>query len=700
MSCLMSRAARAAALLSVVPLSSVGAAETPIELARHDGPVTVLHEVHVHGDTVDSLTAPDVDAAREAINGTPGGVDLVASEAYEDRYALTLKDALRDTPGVYAQARFGEEVRLSIRGSGLGRFNHLRGVLLLADGIPVSRADGFGDFQDLDPLAVRYLEVYKGGNGLAHGSASLGGAINLVTPTGRTAAQTGLLRLDGGSYDTWRAHAAYAKASGALDVYSAITVNRADGFRDQSRIDNQRFSANVGYRFSDAVETRFYVNFNEIDQEIPGTVSLESALTTPRAAAATALSFDTRRDPSTLRLANKTSVRLGHGQLDIGAYGWVRALFHPVTGIVVDQRGAQYGGFFQWNGETTLAGLRNEITVGGNATAGDQYARVFQNVGGARGALLNDAIERAATFDLYGENRLWIVPDVALITGLQAVLTTRDFTDQRNPAESASRTYKAVNPKLGALWQRDAHTQLFGNVSYSYEAPDFGALNQNTPLGANGFVPLDAQRAVTFEIGTRGEWTRLAWNLGFFHAQVEDELLLEATSPTTAIQFNASDTTHRGVEAALAIRLLSDAISPGDRLTLQQTYTWSDFRFDGDTTYGRGRLAGAPQHYVQAQLRYRHPVGVFIEPGLEAAGSNGVDYANTQSAPGYVIWNLSTGVDLPHGLSLFLDGRNLLDRRYASSVTTTTNFQTAANRNLFYPAEGRQFFGGVRWAFD
>lgn len=107
-----------------------------------------------------------------------------------------------------------------------------------------------------------------------------------------------------------------------------------------------------------------------------------------------------------------------------------------------------------------------------------------------------------------------------------------------------------------------------------------------------------------------------------------------------------------------------------------------------------------PQHYWQAQLRYVHPAGFFIEPGIEAAGKNWVDYANTQSAPGYAVWNLSTGVDLPHGLSLFFDARNLLDRRYASSVTTTTNFQTAANRNLFYPAEGRQFFGGLRWAFD
>ena len=55
------------------------------------------------------------------------------------------------------------------------------------DGIPINTADGFGDFQEIDPTAYRYVEVYKGANALRFGASSLGGAINFVTPTGRDA---------------------------------------------------------------------------------------------------------------------------------------------------------------------------------------------------------------------------------------------------------------------------------------------------------------------------------------------------------------------------------------------------------------------------------------------------------------------------------------------------------------------------------
>ena len=100
--------------------------------------------------------------------------------------ALTIKDVLDYTPGVFAQPKWGEDTRLSIRGSGLSRNFHLRGVQLYMDGIPISTADGYGDFQEIDPSAYRLIEVYKGANALRFGANALGGAINFVTPRAGT----------------------------------------------------------------------------------------------------------------------------------------------------------------------------------------------------------------------------------------------------------------------------------------------------------------------------------------------------------------------------------------------------------------------------------------------------------------------------------------------------------------------------------
>ena len=56
-------------------------------------------------------------------------------------------------PGVFAQPKWGDDTRLSIRGSSLSRNFHLRGVQLYMDGIPINTADGYGDFQEIDPTA-------------------------------------------------------------------------------------------------------------------------------------------------------------------------------------------------------------------------------------------------------------------------------------------------------------------------------------------------------------------------------------------------------------------------------------------------------------------------------------------------------------------------------------------------------------------
>ena len=121
--------------------------------------------VTVEGKT-GSLTVPTTEQAREEIEHTPGSVQVVPDSVWRNTAATTLKDVLDYTPGVFAQPKWGEDTRLSIRGSGLSRNFHLRGVQLYQDGIPFNASDGSADFQEIDPTAFRYLEVYKGANGL------------------------------------------------------------------------------------------------------------------------------------------------------------------------------------------------------------------------------------------------------------------------------------------------------------------------------------------------------------------------------------------------------------------------------------------------------------------------------------------------------------------------------------------------------
>lgn len=95
---------------------------------------------------------PVVANARARLAETPGAVAVVSAESYANRYAPGVADLLRDVPGVYAQKKWGGDTRLSIRGSGIGNSTHNRGTLLAQDGVPFNEADGFGDFQLIDPI--------------------------------------------------------------------------------------------------------------------------------------------------------------------------------------------------------------------------------------------------------------------------------------------------------------------------------------------------------------------------------------------------------------------------------------------------------------------------------------------------------------------------------------------------------------------
>lgn len=107
---------------------------------------------------------------------------------------------------------------MSIRGSGLQRTFHGRGLKLMQDGVPVNLADGSFDFQAIEPLAASYVEVYSGMNALRYGASNLGGAINFLSHTGYTGPRLEA-RYEGGSYDYSRASVSTSNVIGDVDYY-------------------------------------------------------------------------------------------------------------------------------------------------------------------------------------------------------------------------------------------------------------------------------------------------------------------------------------------------------------------------------------------------------------------------------------------------------------------------------------------------
>lgn len=642
-----------------------------------------------------SLTAPDEIEAREQLDRVAGGANIVSSEEYKRGRAAFLADALRWSPGVFIQPRFGsEEARLSIRGSGLQRTFHGRGIRLLQDGVPLNQADGGFDFQAADPLSAAYVEVYRGANALQYGAATLGGAINFVSHTGYTASSLQAY-FSAGSFDTFQTQLSSGQVFGKADYYTSLSYTDTNGFRDHARQENERFFSNFGYRFNDNLETRFYLTYVNSESDLPGSLTKADALRDPRVANTVNNTRNDQRDFAYLRLGNRTTYRWGRERVEVSGFWGYRDLYHPifqVLDIVTDD----YGLNIRYVNENDFFARKNIFTAGFYPNGGQAYDRRSVNRGrdvrGQRGGLLADAVQSSVNLDLYAENQHYVVPNLAIVLGSQLSYASRESNDRflSNGDQSDSQTYYGFSPKVGVRYEITHQAQIFSNLSRSFEPPSFGE------LVVRGGLPLqlEPQRATTAELGSRGKEGRFSWDIAYYHSWVENELLSlnDANGQPLGTINAAKPTIHQGVELGLATHL-------GDRLALQQTYLWNDFRFNSEPVYGNNQLAGIPEHFYRAELRYEHPSGFYAGPNVEwAPNAYPVDFQNTLFADGYTLLGFRAGYRRPHGFSTFFEARNLTDEKYIASTGVIAN-ANGLDQQQFLPGDGISFYGGVEFRY-
>lgn len=630
-----------------------------------------------------TITVTAQRAAEEAeIAARPGGTDLVSADDYRDKAAVSLRDALAFSPGVYAQPRFGQEVRLSIRGSGISRGYHMRGLTLLQDGIPINLADDNGDFQELDPTIFEEIQVFRGASALRFGGSTLGGAINGTTPTGRSAPGVDM-RVDGGSFGTVRGKLAAGLESGAGDGWIAINGDTSDGDRQHAHRDAIRLNANVGLRLSDAIETRFYASGQSMRQELPGSLDITTVLARPRTGS---LSGNQQRNIDSLRVQNRTVMDLGAARLEAGLFLNAKALDHPIFQYV-DQVSTDYGAFARLSYKAGPV----SVMLGSTGRFGTVESKRFVNLNGHKGALTFRAGQRAQTIDVYGEAR-YALGTLSLIAG---GIYTHAERRQRQivPALALGEAdYDQFSPRAGLLWEPRAQLQLYANYSRSHELPGFIELAQ-----VARFVPLQAQRAWTAEIGARGTLGPARFDVSFYRAAVKGELLqfnVDVAGGIPASTFNANRTLHQGIEAGLDLALTHWA-------RLRQVYQFNDFRFRGDRQFDDNRLPVIPKHLYRAELRLGND-GLSVAPSLEWLPQGAwADYANTFRANGYVSIGATGEARIRPGLSLFVDLRNLTNRKQAGDISAVVNYAAlpAGQRAIFYPIEGRAVFAGARAHF-
>jgi len=649
------------------------------------------------------------DAQRDQIRleQVTGRTAVVDNRQVEQGRASNAEDVLALQPGVFAQATSGTGAnKISIRGSGLNTFyqGYVLGTKFLFDGLPISGPGGTQeDF--LDMQAVDHTEVLYGANAFEYAALSLGGAINMVSKTGRTDPGN-YARFELGSYGYRKQQLSTGGVVGDSDYYVNLVHNERDGYQDDTPNEGRGVAANVGHVFSPQLQTRFFFRYREEQLTNGNPLTRYQLKHDPRSNAVPT----GRRKDGTYFIGNQTTYTFDDGaKLEVGAAyndypllnGWRYAAAPQ------DWRSKDLNLTLRYlrTGDR-LFGLPSDSSVIFSTTRA--YLADVKSHSQATGAKIQETNYTGSRDTVFAlGNDLQLTDDLWLTTGVSLVNIKRkaeiESTTNVNRTDFPDRvgfTESAVAPRIGLRYDLTPEFQIFTNLSRSIDPP------VTWQMGSTGnpyLYDLRPQKANTFEVGIRGSHGVFDGSFTLYRSWVKQELLTVVVQQASASQdqltatSNASPTIHQGIEAGLNALLWEG--EGGDTLALRQAYTLNDFHYRHDATFGDNELPGLPRQVYQAELAYRQASGFYASLNVRAASSYYVDFANTWQAPSYVIWGAKVGYQAPgERWEVFADVRNLTDQRYATAANTAYDAGGRDSAN-FYPGDALSLTTGIAFRF-
>ncbi len=686
-----------------------------VERTRAADTTATDSEVVVSAET-ESPAGPSLDTAEQQNKQVPGGFTILRPDEMERGRASNFEDLFHHVPGVFLQSENETEAtKISIRGSGILSENEPLGVQFLLDGLTLNQGDGEAILEDFDLATVKYAEVFRGADAFHYGAITLGGAINLVTKTGRDA-DPFQVQLETGSFGYFRGQITGGGFDGPFDYIASLMGRTLDGFRDHSAENTERFFGDVGYRLDDQWEDRLYVTLDREDRQLPGSLTKRQMNDDPEQASRDAVDEDFNKRWDFLRLADKISYRSGSNDFDAGLFWFHRNL--EERGFFAEDFRQGIEAFYSDNIGLTandvyrsdVFGQRNILTGGFNVQSERERAQNFENLKGSRGKATAANVSISVNAPFYVEDQFYLTDKLSMVNAIQLIYAQRHFEDlfltDAEGDQSHEQNFFGWNPKTGLIYEIDAKTQAFMNFSGSWQPPSFDNMVEfaDGPNSSVVYTPLQPQRAWTIEMGTRGQNGPFAWDLAFYHSWLRNELLeLNDAHGNDIGAVNVRRSYHQGIEAGLEIDLLN-WLNPsgrrplGDQLMLSQAYTLNDFHFDDDPIYGDNRIAGLPVHVYQAELIYLSATGFYAGPNVQCNLSRyPVDQANRLYADAYALLGFKIGYRKKKGPTVFLEAKNLTNERYASAVDPIADARTAPGAEIFHPGDGRSFYAGISW---
>ncbi|WP_065942897.1 TonB-dependent receptor [Pseudomonas sp. 25 R 14] len=642
----------------------------------------------------------------------PYSVDSISREQISDgQLGINASEALARVPGLVVQNRqnYAQDLQISSRGFGARSAFGVRGIKLIADGIPASTPDGQGQAATFNLDTAERIEVLRGPAATLYGS-NAGGVIQMFSRNGegppRIGAET-LFGSDGLNKNHLSAEGAVDGAGFVLDASRMDT----DGYRDHSSARRDQTFAKLNVEPDD--DSKLALIYSSLEQngtQDPLGQKWADYKADPRSVTSNALTYNTRKSIDHQQLGMNYERYIGDATLQVNAYTGRRSVIQYLSipkGVPSNERG---GGVVQFDRKFYGAGVRwmqpiasvpGELMIitgldfDQSEDSRHGYKNYNGNTLGVKGELRRNEIDTARSLDPYIQAN-WAIDRWTLQAGLRHSTMELDVDDQflSNGDASGSKTYQKNTPSMSVMYAFTPDLHGYVSAGKGFETPTQAELAY-APGDVEGFnFGLKPAESTQYEVGLKAQInnsTRV--NAAVFQITTDDELVVTASKDGRTSYQNAGRTLRRGFELGIESQLSEQWSANLAYTRLQATYD-SDFSNNGKSIDKGNYLPGVPQTLLFAELNWkpRDWLSTAVE-GMYRSKIYVEDTNQERAAPGYSVFNWRARFEqkVEHWTfhqTLRLD--NLLDRQYVGSVIVGDS-----NQRYYEAAPGRSWYAGA-----
>lgn len=575
------------------------------------------------------------------------------------RGRTNISPAISLTPSVNTND-YGSLTTVSLRGASPEQ------TLVMLDGVPLnSSLNGLSDITLLPLLPDRRIELVRGGSSAIHGANSIGGVVNLLTPTEDDSNLEGLLGI--GSFGQKHGYLSCQLAPQPFRLYLAGGLTHArndfpylDSLHQLQRRRNSDFTRwNATAKVMNSRQLRHHYS-------LLGDIVISRKGT-----------------PGPLDWPTDSARQNDTRALGLFEYGWNQQSSARLTTRLYHQWHWQNysnpAAYFPANDTHTITRTGLELT---------ENLLVGSSLGMAAG--VQSAYERAFSTAVGTPTRLgatawyeagWRIAPLLLNPALRW-----DVSNQTDHTSQERRSFSVLSPRLTLVWSPVSNLNVSLGANRSFRQPTFNELYWPASQFTAGNPGLKPERSTGFELGlgSRLDGTdSFAWRVGAFGSLLTDLIQWRAGAGDTWRPVNVDTATSTGVEAELHIDLT--------RAGLNSSASYISCRSRGADLPYRPRLSGHLSLWValarhgaaMTGSNYRE-YGRFI---VTARGSSRrfADAANTDTLPGYLLFDAETAITPPvsrMNVAVRAGCRNIFDKSYQ-----TVRKYPVAGRSLYTEVE-------------